>query len=54
MAKLLEQKVITAPTLQNRKVIRLEPPLFITYEENDYITAALNNAIKYAEELLNI
>ncbi|MBZ4653986.1 MAG: ornithine aminotransferase [Peptococcaceae bacterium] len=54
MAKLLEQKVITAPTLQNRKVIRLEPPLFITYEEIDYITAALNNAIKYAEELLNI
>lgn len=51
--KLLEQKVIVTCTLQNRKVIRLAPPFFITYEEIDYITAALNNAIKYAEELLS-
>lgn len=52
LTQLLEQKVLAAYTLNNPKVIKLEPPFIITGQELDYLAAALEKAIKYAEEIL--
>lgn len=52
MAQLLEHKILVAYTLNNPKVIRVEPPFLITQQELDYFVAALDNAIKYTEEIM--
>jgi putrescine aminotransferase len=46
MSFLMEEGVIVAYALNNPKVIRLEPPLIISYEEIDKVLDAWNNALK--------
>lgn len=52
LTQLMEQKVLAAYTFNNPRVIRLEPPFIITCQELDYLVAAMEKAIKYAEEIL--
>lgn len=42
---LFDSGVLVAGTLINAKTIRIEPPLTITYEEADQVTAAFKNAL---------
>lgn len=52
MSQLLDQKILVAYTLNNPRVIRIEPPLIISYEEIDYVVASLEKAIGYTEKLM--
>ncbi|WP_449185857.1 aspartate aminotransferase family protein [Zhurongbacter thermophilus] len=46
MSFLMEEGIIVAYALNNPKVIRLEPPLIISYEEIDKVLDAWNKALK--------
>lgn len=52
ISQMFEQNILTAFALNNTSVIKLQPPFIITYQELDYVIAALEKAIKYAEEML--
>lgn len=52
LTQLLEQNILTAFAQNNNRVIKFQPPFIITYQELDYLIAAMEKAIKYAEEFL--
>ena len=52
IAGLAQRNVIAAYTLNNPRVIRLEPPLNITREQIDQVLQALAESIKQMQELL--
>lgn len=52
MTQLLEQNILAAFARNNTSVIKFQPPYIITYQELDYLIAAMEKAIKHAEELL--
>jgi putrescine aminotransferase len=43
---------LQALLLNHSRVIKLQPPFIITYQEIDYLIAAMENAMKYAREFL--
>ncbi|MHB8171378.1 MAG: aspartate aminotransferase family protein [Thermincolia bacterium] len=51
MAELIDAGIIAAYTLNNPKVIRLEPPLLITVAEIDRVVAVLESALAKADEI---
>ncbi len=51
MAELIDAGIIAAYTLNNPKVIRLEPPLIITLSEIDRVVAVLDKALAKADEI---
>ena len=51
MAELIDGGIIAAYTLNNPKVIRLEPPLLITVAEIDRVVAVLESALAKADEI---
>ncbi|MDL2280291.1 aspartate aminotransferase family protein [Selenomonadales bacterium OttesenSCG-928-I06] len=52
IAELIDKGVIVAYTLNNPKVMRIEPPLIITKEEIDYVLKVFKDAFAKAEEIL--
>ena len=53
MAELIRQGVLMAYTLNNPKVLRLEPPLIIGKNEIDQVLVCLSNATRTAYEMLD-
>jgi len=51
LTQLREYGITVSRAKDNPRVIRLEPPLTISYPELDYFIAALENSIKYAEKM---
>ncbi len=47
-------KIITAYTLNNPNVIRLEPPLIVNKEEIDYVLNSLENILKYNKSFISL
>lgn len=52
MSELFNQGVLVAYTLNNPKVIRLEPPLIISSEQLEQAAAAVRNAVVAAQEVI--
>jgi len=52
MSELINRGIIVAYTLNNPKVIRIEPPLVITQEQIDYVIKALNESLEQCSVLL--
>ncbi|MDR1702723.1 MAG: aminotransferase class III-fold pyridoxal phosphate-dependent enzyme [Sporomusaceae bacterium] len=52
MSSLIDQGIIVAYTLNNPKVIRLEPPLIITQEQIDFALGAFKKALALAQDML--
>jgi putrescine aminotransferase len=53
MSELINQGVLVAYTLNNPKVIRIEPPLAISREVIDKVLAAFQNAVHTAHEMID-
>ncbi|MBP2633903.1 MAG: Acetylornithine/succinyldiaminopimelate aminotransferase [Firmicutes bacterium] len=53
MAECIKKHIIIAYTLNNPKVIRLEPPFIITYEIIDYIIEILTCIVERADDLVD-
>lgn len=49
-----QHRIVTAYTLNNPNVIRLEPPLTVTYEEMDYLLEALDKVSSQKSGMLGI
>lgn len=49
-----KHRVITGFTLNNPNVIRLEPPLTVTYEDLDHVASALEDILSQYKSFLNI
>jgi putrescine aminotransferase len=49
-----EYQIITAYTLNNPNVIRLEPPLTVSYEEIDYVVESLEKIFENNSNLFNL
>lgn len=52
MAELINRGVMVAYTLNNPKVIRIEPPLVISQEQIDQVISALDESLEQAKTLL--
>ena len=52
--ELLNKKIVTAYTLNNPNVIRLEPPLVVTYEQIDQVLKGLDQIFKNKDNLLSM
>jgi len=53
MSELINRRVIIAYTLNNPKVIRMEPPLVITQDQIDRVLTALDESLEQAKVLLD-
>lgn len=53
MAECIKKHIIIAYTLNNPKVIRIEPPFIITYEVIDYIIEILTHILACANDLVD-
>ena len=52
MSELIAQGVLVAYTLNNPKVIRIEPPLIISTELIDKVISAIANAVEKANDMI--
>jgi putrescine aminotransferase len=52
VAQLLNRQVIAAYTLNNPRVLRIEPPLMISAEEIEFALGALDEALIATREML--
>lgn len=53
MSELINHGVLAAYTLNNPKVIRIEPPLIITKEQIDYVLNVMSEAVANADEMVD-
>lgn len=51
MSELIQDGIIVAYTLNNQKVIRIEPPLIISYDEIKTVLASLDKALEVANSV---
>lgn len=52
LAEMIDKGVLIAYTLNNPKVIRIEPPLIIEQQQIDYVITALAGALEKAQDML--
>ncbi|HML34458.1 MULTISPECIES: acetylornithine/succinylornithine family transaminase [Sporomusa] len=52
LSEMIDKGVLIAYTLNNPKVIRIEPPLIIEHQQIDYVIAALADALAKAQDML--
>lgn len=52
MSEMIDKGVLIAYTLNNPKVMRIEPPLIIEQEQIDYVITALSSALAKAQDML--
>ena len=52
LSEMIDKGVLIAYTLNNPKVIRIEPPLIIEQQQIDYVIAALASALAKAQDML--
>ncbi|CVK19856.1 acetylornithine/succinylornithine family transaminase [Sporomusa sphaeroides] len=52
LSEMIDKGVLIAYTLNNPKVIRIEPPLIIEQQQIDYVIAALADALAKAQDML--
>ncbi|CQR74615.1 Putrescine aminotransferase [Sporomusa ovata DSM 2662] len=52
MSEMIDKGVLIAYTLNNPKVMRIEPPLIIEQEQIDYVISALSSALAKAQDML--
>ncbi|WP_094602673.1 Putrescine aminotransferase [Sporomusa silvacetica DSM 10669] len=52
MSEMIDKGVLIAYTLNNPKVMRIEPPLIIEQEQIDYVLTALSSALAKAQDML--
>lgn len=52
LSEMIDKGVLIAYTLNNPKVIRIEPPLIIEHQQIDYVIAALTDALAKAQDML--
>lgn len=52
LSEMIDKGVLVAYTLNNPKVIRIEPPLIITGQQIDYVIEAFNSALEKADSML--
>jgi putrescine aminotransferase len=52
LSEMIDKSVLIAYTLNNPKVIRIEPPLIIEHQQIDYVIAALADALAKAQDML--
>ena len=53
MALMIDQHIIVAYTLNNPKVIRIEPPLIMPKSVVDHVLEVLRNSIKQVAEVID-
>lgn len=53
LSEMIDKGVLIAYTLNNPKVMRIEPPLLIEKQQIDYVITALSGALEKAEEMLD-
>ncbi|MDF2570457.1 MAG: patA 3 [Sporomusa sp.] len=52
LSEMIDKGVLIAYTLNNPKVIRIEPPLIIEQQQIDYVVKALSGALEKAQDIL--
>lgn len=52
LSEMIDKGVLIAYTLNNPKVIRIEPPLIIELQQIDYVVSALKSALESAQNML--
>ncbi len=52
LSEMIDKGVLIAYTLNNPKVIRIEPPLIIEQQQIDYVIKALSDALEKAQDML--
>ncbi len=53
LSEMIDKGVLIAYTLNNPKVMRIEPPLIIAQQQIDYVIAALSSALAKAQDMLD-
>jgi len=52
LSEMIDKGVLIAYTLNNPKVIRIEPPLIIEKRQIDYVIESMSNALAKAQDML--